>query len=333
MIVADPADQAAGFATSPDPESCSVLSDSLDEPAYGTAAVARGWVALEQPGPWGRDAAAQSHLDGVVGRELSARTATASGRFVLIRAAGAHPDDHHGRPRTVLVSCCLPGKEWLLEGSVTDPRTLLELDVDAVTCGDRKAVLASLPGLVATPSPVFLVCTNGRRDVCCAVRGRPVARDAAVQRPGQVWETSHTGGHRFAPTGVLLPSGVTLARVDAPDVLAALDAAALGELPAHLLGPRHDRGRSALPPTEQAAESAVRALTRTVGLNAVRVSDSADVGAGTRVRVDHAVLGEAAASTTVLVRQTSRRPDRRVSCGKEPEPQRVYVVDVPDDIA
>ncbi|MGA9346758.1 MAG: sucrase ferredoxin [Nocardioidaceae bacterium] len=332
MTVVRPADRAAEFSTSSDPGACSVRSESLDEPAYGTAAVARGWVALEQPGPWGRDAAAESHLDHGLGRELGARAAAGGGRFVLIRAAGAHPDDHHGRPRTVLVSCGLPGREWLLTGTVTDPRTLLELDVDAVTRGDRTAVLASVPGLVASPSPVFLVCTNGRRDVCCAVRGRPVARDAAAQRPGQVWETSHTGGHRFAPTGVLLPSGVTLARVTAPDVLAALDAAAQDELPAYLLGPRHDRGRSALSPTEQAAESAVRALTRTVGLNAVRVSETVDVSAGTRVRIDHGAFGEAAASTTVLVRRTLREPDRRVSCGKEPESQQVYVVDVPGDL-
>ncbi len=330
MTVARPADQVVRLVAGEDPEACSVGSARLDEPAYGTAAVARGWIALEQPGPWGRDAAAQSHLDDELGRELNTRAAAAGGRFVLIRAAGAHPDDHHDRARTVLVSCGLPGREWLLTGSVTDPQTLLDLDVDALTRGDRAAVVASLPGLVAS-SPVFLVCTNGRRDVCCAVRGRPVARDAAAQRPGQVWETSHTGGHRFAPTGVLLPSGVTLARVDGPDVVAALDAAALGELPVHLLGPRHDRGRSALPPAAQAAESAVRALTGAIGLNAVTVSDSADTGGVTRVRVDHAAGDATTTSTNVLVRQASRRPDRRVSCGKDPEPQQVYVVDVVED--
>ena len=57
------------------------------------------------------------------------------------------------------------------------------------------------------------MCTNARRDVCCAVRGRPVALEAAAARPGQVWECSHTGGHRFAPTAVVLPHGQTWARL------------------------------------------------------------------------------------------------------------------------
>ncbi len=305
-------------------------SAALDEPAYGTASVARGWLALEQPGPWGRDAVGESHLDVALGRELGERAASAGGRFVLIRAAGAHPDDHRARARTVLVSCSLPGREWLLVGSVPDPRALLDLDLDAVVRGDRAAAVASLPGLVGTSEPVFLVCTNGRRDVCCAVRGRPVASDAAAQRPGQVWETSHTGGHRFAPTGVLLPSGVTLARLGASDVLAALDAAAAGELSAQLLGPRHDRGRSALPAPAQAAESAVRARTGSVGLNALVVSDSVSDGDVTRVRVDHRSADAAAGSTTVLVRSVTRPPERRVSCGKATEPQRVYAVEIVD---
>jgi hypothetical protein len=135
---------------------------------------------------------------------------------------------------------------------------VLSVDLDALARGDRDAVAASLPG--ATPSgPVLLVCTNGRRDVCCAVRGRPVAVEAAAARPGRVWEASHTGGHRFAPTGVLLPHGATLARLDTALATTVLDEADHGRLPAAALGARHDRGRSSLDPDAQAAESHVRA--------------------------------------------------------------------------
>jgi hypothetical protein len=115
---------------------------------------------------------------------------------------------------------------------------------------------------------VLLVCTNGRRDVCCAVRGRPVALDAAEARPGRVWEASHTGGHRFAPTGVLLPHGVALARLDAELAVEVLDEAARDRLPAATLGPDHDRGRSALEPPAQAAESHIRALLGELSLTA-----------------------------------------------------------------
>jgi hypothetical protein len=42
---------------------CSALSRLLDEPLAGTAPVAKSWIMLEQPGPWGRKALSQSHQD------------------------------------------------------------------------------------------------------------------------------------------------------------------------------------------------------------------------------------------------------------------------------
>ncbi len=310
------------------------MGDVLDEPTFGTAAVARGWVALEQPGPWGRDAATQSHLDPALGHELARRTADAGGRMVLVRGTGPHADDHHARPRRAFVASCVPGRSWLLTAEVADPRALASLDVDAVVNGDLEATRASLPELTVAQRPVVLVCTNGRRDVCCAVRGRPVAQAAAAARPGQVWETSHTGGHRFAPTGVLLPSGLTLARLRSDDVVLALDAAGRNEIPARLLGPRHDRGRSALTGPEQAAESAVRALTGEWRLDGIRVggverSDRTDAGDIGQVSVQRlSPNGDVLGRWRVDVRRDRRGPDRRVSCGKPVEEQIGYAVDI-----
>jgi hypothetical protein len=56
--------------------------------------------------------------------------------------------------------------------------------------------------------PVFLVCTHAKRSACCSRYGMPLARDLAVRHPGQVWETSHVGGHRFAANLVILPHGL-----------------------------------------------------------------------------------------------------------------------------
>lgn len=312
-----------------DPAACSVLDDAVDEPAYGTASVARGWVAVEQPGPWGRNAAQQSHLDPALGETLTHAVASSGGRLVLIRRTGAHADDHHDRPRTVLLASCLPGTAWLAETRLDDLAVLRHLDSDALARGDFEAVRRSLPGLQRVERSVFLVCTNGRRDVCCAVRGRPVASEAASARPGQVWETSHTGGHRFAPTGLLLPSGSTLARLDGDDVVAALDSAAEGELPRHLIGPRHDRGRSALRQVDQVAESTVRELTAQTRLDALTVESghadgSPDQPAEVVVRCDD---GPRVRRWRVVVRRQRREPDRRVSCGKPEEPQLTFVAE------
>jgi hypothetical protein len=253
----------------PAPDACSVGFDRAGVSAYGTAARATFFVALEQPGPWGRDAAAESHLPPALGRALAEACASRGGRLSLIRRPGRHADAHQPGHQAYLAWA---GTEpWLLVARLTDPTVLLELDLDALARGDRDGVLASLPGLEPS-GPVLLVCTNGRRDVCCAVRGRPVALDAAAVSPGRVWEASHTGGHRFAPTGVLLPHGATLARLDLELSTAVLDAADRDELPLRLLGPAHDRGRSPLSPPEQAAESHVRLLIGEKSLTALTTS-------------------------------------------------------------
>jgi hypothetical protein len=101
------------------------------------------------------------------------------------------------------------------------------------------------------------------------VRGRPVAAQSALRRPDQIWECSHTGGHRFAPTGVLLPFGQTFGRLSAQSAVSAVDAATRGRVPAELLGASFDRGRSNLTAPEQAAESAVRQRIQETSLSAL----------------------------------------------------------------
>jgi hypothetical protein len=120
------------------------------------------------------------------------------------------------------------------------------------------------PGPEWTPShePLFLVCTNGRHDQCCANRGRPLVR-ALYDSPwaDRVWECSHIGGDRFAANIVVLPDSLYFGRVDAgsaPTLLRALDEGRI-DLPRF-------RGRTSFSPAEQAVEHFVR---RELGINAV----------------------------------------------------------------
>lgn len=53
---------------------------------------------------------------------------------------------------------------------------------------------------------MFLVCTNGKRDQCCAKFGIPIYETLLeTVDKAQVWQCSHLGGHRFAPTLIALP--------------------------------------------------------------------------------------------------------------------------------
>jgi hypothetical protein len=292
----------------PAPDACSVGFDRAGVSAYGTAARATFFVAVEQPGPWGRDAASESHLPAGLGRALAEACSSRGGRLSLIRRPGRHADAHD--PGHLAYVAWSGTEPWLLVARVTDPAVLLELDLDALARGNRAGVQASLPGLEES-APVLLVCTNGRRDVCCAVRGRPVALDAAAVSPGRVWEASHTGGHRFAPTGVMLPHGATLARLDLELSTAVLDAADRDELPHQVLGPVHDRGRSPLSPPEQAAESHVRALTGETSLTALSTS--------VRDPEDTTGPGATASTTTVAVVHRDGR-EWLVACERRSEP-------------
>lgn len=276
----DPAAALAPGHARPAPDACSVGFDRAAVSAYGTAARAGFFVALEQAGPWGRDAATQSHLPADLGRTLSAACSERGGRLSLVRRPGRHADAPHEGRRAAYLGWA--GRDpWLLRADLTDPAQLLDVDFDALARGAVDVVRASLPTLAPT-APILLVCTNGRRDVCCAVRGRPVVLEAATTHPDRVWEASHTGGHRYAPTGVLLPHGATLARLDAALAGAVLDAADHGGLPAAVLGPWHDRGRSPLEPAAQAAESHVRQLAGITALDALeceRLDGAAPPGA------------------------------------------------------
>ncbi|EFP57072.1 hypothetical protein I6I76_07340 [Dermacoccus nishinomiyaensis] len=222
------------------PSSCSLDWEAAGMPAWGTAKVARVIVAVEVPGAWGRDAVGDSGLP-----------QPADATLYLIRRVGRHAVA--GETARVFVGGGFGDEPWLVEA------TLRREDVTGLLAGDvaERARLASF-GFAARPEPVLLVCTNGRRDACCAVRARPVAEAAHAAAPDNVWEVSHIGGHRFAPTAIHLPSGQTFGRLTG-DTAAALATASTSS-PANpvvqqLFSSTTHRGRIDLEPVAQVAET------------------------------------------------------------------------------
>jgi hypothetical protein len=143
-----------------------------------------------------------------------------------------------------------PEAERVLWGSWDTPDDLLRLDL-----------AAALPDTAAASGPqrVALICTNGKRDLCCAIRGRPVAETLATVPGWDCWESTHLGGHRFAATTLLLPTGDMFGWLDPPTAVAAVERFDDGQL---LLS--HYRGRCGQPVPAQAALHAA----------AVRLGDS-----------------------------------------------------------
>jgi hypothetical protein len=231
---------------------CATLSRALTEPLYGTASVVRGWVLLEQPGPWGVDAVTESRLDRDLARALHRAAAAAHLRLLLIRRPGRGAS----QPSACFVAHTSRKGRWLERRRLDDPAELLELDMAGVVAGERPGF-----GEEAT-EPVYLACTNGRHDRCCATYGRPLALALQASHGDLVWESSHVGGDRFAGNLVCLPDGHYFGRVEPAD--------AEGVVGLHRKGTidlDHWRGCCIDPPVVQAAEWFARRRTGLAGFD------------------------------------------------------------------
>lgn len=158
------------------------------------------------------------------------------------------------------------------------------------------------------------VCTHGRRDVCCGARGSRLHEElvAGAESLGptvRIRRTSHTGGHRFAPTAIVLPEATAWAYLDV-DLLKAIVARS-GPVMA-VLG--HYRGWAGLgSPRLQALERAVLAEVGWDLFDQPRWGEEDD-GVG-RLHVE----GEAGASIWEA-RLTAGRRVPRPECGEAGSP-------------
>lgn len=280
---------------------CSALSRQFAEPLAGTAATAISWLCLEQPGPWGREALRESRLEQTLAVELSRRAHGTGVRIQLIRRPGRHADTGPTAPRRVYLASTRPGATWLEQAEVDDPKELLDLDFLALGTG----IPAGVGELVT--NPVLLVCTNGKRDRCCAELGRPIVEEMAVLHPDDVWECTHTGGHRFAPTGLVLPSGYTYGRLD----LAAAQEILLGA-GQQRVRTADCRGRSTWTKEGQVAELAVRDQIGERHPDALTVRSAPDSADDATQLVEH-VDGR---SWQVDLIATELAPARATSCAQ-----------------
>lgn len=269
------------------PMRCSALAEQLGEPLAGTVEQRRRWLLVEDRGAWGTDAVAD-----LLGASAAAEAKGLGVRLLLVRRREGDPAADVIR-RAILVDT---EDRRMAIGTVSDVADL------------RIAELASQPiedfG-TPTEGPIFLVCTNGKRDACCALRGRAVVAALADAHAERVWECTHLGGHRFAGNLVFLPDGVVYGRVGPEDAPRLADAYLAGSLdPAHL------RGRSAWPAPAQAAEVELRVRLGLRGVDDVRLLESR-LSDGV---ADVALAGPDGASHRLRLVSEAAQPPRPTSC-------------------
>jgi hypothetical protein len=217
---------------------CVDQARGMDADPVGTAVHARAVLLVEVPLPWPKDVADHPALAGEV-------AALAAG--LRARLQGVVPDPTRAARGEALV---------VLHRSDDGDFRGYERHTAVAEAGDLAAGVRAVAASTAPePGRDVLVCGHGSRDRCCGSLGTALhAATAAGGRPGlRVHRTSHLGGHRFAPTAVLLPEGTAWAW---------LDDALLGAIVDRRVPPAalraHYRGSSAMPhPAVQVAECAV----------------------------------------------------------------------------
>jgi hypothetical protein len=256
---------------------CSDLARLRGEPLLATASRVERWLLVEHCGPWGPPSVPLARMDADLGRHLTAEAARGGARMLLLR----HPRGVECPPgRRVFVVDSRPGREAVLQRLFADDA---ELTGAHLPLGEPAA-----PGWTPFDGSLLLVCTHGKHDRCCALRGRPVAEVLSGRWPERTWECSHVGGDRFAANLVVLPEGQYVGQLEAGQAVETVARMLAGRLPlAHL------RGRSSLSLPVQAAQHFARAATDRDGADDLQPVEQAADGTDTwRIRLRGAGWGD-----------------------------------------
>jgi hypothetical protein len=251
----------------------------LDVDPIGTAGSYDTFIFVEAPLPWPGDIERLPHF-----ADLAERLRQVVGRSKLaVRLQALVPGDGLTSARRVIVHRVhedRPGTFEQFDARVDED----DLADQAMRVVER--ALAAPVGAGRTGRPQVFICTHGGRDVCCGRHGVALWQEMCEAMPSaEFLRTSHSGGHRFAPTAMTFPSAQLWAWLDREILTGILDRT--GD-PRDLVR-RHYRGSAAMPsPAVQALEREAFAREGWAWLDHKRIGsevDTADNGLVT-ARID-----------------------------------------------
>ncbi len=288
------------------PSACAFLTEEAGEPLAGTASTDGSTLFLVRyAGLWPRKALEGSDLPEPLKARLLAAAKASRGRVQLVRGEPRHDD-----PPEVYVARTVAGERFVLRFAFASYEAMAEVDWAEVATRGRH------PSASAVEAPLYLVCTHGKRDACCAARGADLFRVMHALAPGRVLQSSHLGGHRFAPVAVSLPDGLCYGRMRPEEAGAFVEARERGAIfDLHRL-----RGRMSFGAPAQAAEVFLRTALAETAIDALRLVEDAEDGA--RHRVVFSVGGTRHEVVVAEERLDTLRPS---SCGDDPKPASRFV--------
>jgi hypothetical protein len=238
---------------------CCQHSRSAGEQLFGSIKPGHICFLLEYPYPWGEKAFEESTLDSSVKNFFSNLLAsTPDSKLLFIKNQKSLSAD-----KITFFICIIENiNPRLYRFRVDSYPELTNLDVSPL-------LSTPVPAKVDIYSdPVYLVCTNGKRDRCCAKYGLPVYDRMSAYLPEAVWQCTHVGGHRFAANVIHLPYGIYYGRVREGQAKELIDITARGDI---LLNKY--RGRACFDPVVQAAEYFLRINIAENQIDAIELKD------------------------------------------------------------
>ncbi len=272
---------------------CSELNSA--EPLLGTADVVDVWVLLEYRPAWQAKAIKHNELNPEVKAWLVDGIAKLEAQGLRVRPQMVRQPEID-RPDTRLL---LYHQDRLHGGLLREFGAGTEGYTDLTTTGIDELVADAQQGRIIEDAQYF-VCTNGQRDRCCARFGLLTYAKLREVVGARVWQTTHLGGHRFAPNVLTLPQGVLYGRVVTEAVESFVDAVETGQMLSDYI-----RGRSCYPKHVQAAE----VIAAQADLRLLHVD-------GDEARATVTFAGKSS-SVSVTVKQASEPLEVVASCGDE----------------
>jgi len=194
---------------------CAALACQTGQDPIGSAPHLDRVLFVEMPTPWTK-AGANPDPEGSISERIMAiqravRSTAPDGEKSSARIYGVAPDQPgHGHDvRAILGRRSADGRGAydVLEYRFPAVAPII-LDLASTVLTDPDGVDRFESYRVDRPDVVDLfVCTHGRRDACCGKFGMPLYRQASGEPGVRAWQTTHFGGHRYAPTAWEFPSG------------------------------------------------------------------------------------------------------------------------------
>ncbi len=241
---------------------CSDLSRQAAEELPGTAGPRQAWILIQDHAPWGVDAFDACSLPQHLKTWLRSLFHEQKPVILLVR----NSDQKNPLRRKLFVVRSPEEGGSIREFEWTTAEDIAELPLARAMAGEEEGIARSA---------LYLVCTHGKRDKCCAKYGLPVYQRLKVRYGDQVWRVSHVGGDRFAGNLVCLPHGIYYGRLNPDEAEKLADFYTQGRI-----STSHLRGRCCFSGAVQAGEYFIRRRTGLTELQALKFNSQKQLEPG-----------------------------------------------------